>query len=81
MIGGLRCCKECTETGGTVFNLEQQLAESYTKITEMKCCGNCKNYAQMIDQIECDFYCVIEDRLDVTGVVYGNNKCDKWEIR
>jgi hypothetical protein len=73
-------CRGCIEHGA-IFEREKQLAAAYAKINEMKCCGNCTHYTQMIDQIECEFYCAIEDRLDVTGVVNGNNKCDKWEMR
>jgi hypothetical protein len=74
-----------SKTGIVARAVESDLAsmiEDYIdRINEMKCCGNCKHYMQMIDQIECEFYCAIEDRLDVTGVVNGNDKCDKWEMK
>jgi hypothetical protein len=55
------------------------IEEYIDRIEALKCCGNCKHYTQMIDQIVCEFYCAIEEELDVTGVVYGNDKCEKWE--
>jgi hypothetical protein len=55
--------------------LEQQLAESYAKITEMKCCGNCSKY-RTVNTGSLFTGCAIngENRLH-------SEKCDEWELR
>jgi hypothetical protein len=65
---------------GHIEALEKQLAEAYAKISEMKCCGNCKYYSLIYCSLDCKSISTEFVKKGMVREKQSTDKCDSWRF-